>query len=1397
LQKTKDVLEIEQNFNQARDTNSITLQQLVSQAQEDNSTQRSIAYSNFKVLNTFKSTRGIETWTEVFDAFEQTSRNFNWKQDLKGLLVVVNGMYTNKLNNAFLRQQEDALEVLLGSNMNGSSSSDNSSGEGGSSISVSLSTSFSAVATKANYNEEKSAELLDLFTDIYLSDVEEDEIDAGEVSALIFDGADPNIADEDGNTVLMLAAAMSLVDVVTALLRDGASVDRQNHLNETALSLLNTIVDEDDNSAVDIARLICSKKPNLNLLCSSTTRPSVLYHFGGSCEGDAKVLNVLLTCTGALCNDEYDGEGWERTLLHHVCSQSVTEVPHSGPENCVRELTAAGASLDSTNASMRTPLMCAVLSMRLECVKVLLDNRADALAQDASGNTALHMAMTSGVVDIVKAILEAHARVDAANDTTAEALAVKNAAGMTVVHLANALAGNIIDQQTYNLACSMNAVLDKSCANLTQAAAAKCAQASTLAPARISFTNVAEQLVARAGAIVPEGQESLLRQRVRLAFRAGICAKENTVLIEELLMAPLQNQVKKYGLPLVYRASAVVGEGSVCKKIKVPELKLILKGFFHLLHAAQKTQFFDSNCYGLVTRHERQRERVLRNSDVNLSSAIVAGGAVTGGGAAGSEPARQSSETAGNKRKRCISSKTLRDINSPHLQLNMDGKVNCTCCKQTFANIDKTGLKRHIECKQHTDRAAKAKVREDQSASMAVAYRTNNDSTRHKLATPEQFIFRKGLVQELLGAGIPLHKIESSSSFAAWIEDVSRVSIGGTRLLRDYIPALIGDEKLLLRQEVRGRKVQFFADSSPTQNLDVHGIYVRFVSFNNDVPVVCQRLIDFQLLKEHCSAAQQIQLYQGVCTDYAIPIHDVVGFTLDGASVNHSTLKEWSSTDASFVPLSVVCYAHFGSLLGQHLCCPIVDHFYTVMVGVMTYASAKNTWRDIVGTFPPSFQAVRWHIIVDFIKYFYANFEHLRAFNLALIRNQLCRKSAAKLAFILATDSNVRKLKLWMAVYVSFSVPIKAATDVSEGDGLVALGMYKIWKPVQSCLTDTVTFTPSSCFSDLKQPVADYLQDQASCPLSLAQREAHEAAALGAAAALATAVAALATADSAALAVAIAAAAAGGARRQTRGMGNHDNLSSGARAMMTPAQAYLRQQELEQSLLSLKDQAAEEKAQREAEQQQRDEILQEKKEAATEKLAVAALKAPLSTEEQVVAAIELMRVPVRQYFDSKLLAQDGDRTSTFAFFKGVGILNVAAIAETEAAAAFELIDCMCSNHPHMNTSAFKAGMKEDFPRLQNLAKHALLFRNEDDPKFTEPSESLEWHWQHKGGAESNRFWWDAMELATLAQPSEACCERLFSLFRNKWGDQQYSALGDSMRASMEYNINVLARKKGK
>jgi hypothetical protein len=74
---------------------------------------------------------------------------------------------------------------------------------------------------------------------------------------------------------------------------------------------------------------------------------------------------------------------------------------------------------------------------------------------------------------------------------------------------------------------------------------------------------------------------------------------------------------------------------------------------------------------------------------------------------------------------------------------------------------------------------------------------------------------------------------------------------------------------------------------------------------------------------------------------------------------------------------------------------------------------------------------------------------------------------------------------------------------------------------------------------------------------------------------------------------------------------------------------------------------------------------------------------------------------------------------------------------------------------------------------------------------------LEWHWQHKEEAESNRFWWDAMEVAALAQPSEACCERLFSLFRNKWNDQQYRALCDSMRASMEYNINVLARKKGK
>jgi len=64
----------------------------------------------------------------------------------------------------------------------------------------------------------------------------------------------------------------------------------------------------------------------------------------------------------------------------------------SGSLQVIEHLLHFGADIEETGAGKRPPLVSAVASMQLECVKVLLDRGADINARDVRGNTALHEA---------------------------------------------------------------------------------------------------------------------------------------------------------------------------------------------------------------------------------------------------------------------------------------------------------------------------------------------------------------------------------------------------------------------------------------------------------------------------------------------------------------------------------------------------------------------------------------------------------------------------------------------------------------------------------------------------------------------------------------------------------------------------------------------------------------------------------------------------------------------------------------------------------------------------------------------------------------------------------------------------------------------------------------------
>ena len=89
-----------------------------------------------------------------------------------------------------------------------------------------------------------------------------------EVERLLAEGANPNTADEDGESALMYGASSAVPEIVGALLEAGADPDRKNSDGLTALMscvISDGELDDDDFTAyLDIARLLIESGATLD-----------------------------------------------------------------------------------------------------------------------------------------------------------------------------------------------------------------------------------------------------------------------------------------------------------------------------------------------------------------------------------------------------------------------------------------------------------------------------------------------------------------------------------------------------------------------------------------------------------------------------------------------------------------------------------------------------------------------------------------------------------------------------------------------------------------------------------------------------------------------------------------------------------------------------------------------------------------------------------------------------------------------------------------------------------------------------------------------------------------------------------------------------------------------------
>jgi hypothetical protein len=111
------------------------------------------------------------------------------------------------------------------------------------------------------------------------------------------------------------------------------------------------------------------------------------------------------------------------------------------------------------------------------------------------------------------------------------------------------------------------------------------------------------------------------------------------------------------------------------------------------------------------------------------------------------------------------------------------------------------------------------------------------------------------------------------------------------------------------------------------------------------------------------------------------------------------------------------------------------------------------------------------------------------------------------------------------------------------------------------------------------------------------------------------------------------------------------------------------------------------------------------------------------------------------------------------------------------------VDALSAVKPLLSLG-FLPNLKAELPLYLAASANAPTFDKEDVAAYTESM--LTW-WRTHGGA--FKQWALAARIVFAISPNSASCERVFSLLKLMYGDQQISTLADAIRAALMLRYN--------
>ncbi len=220
---------------------------------------------------------------------------------------------------------------------------------------------------------------------------------------LVDHGADVNATDVRGDTALVTAAMDGKLDTTKVLLELGADVNARGRYGSSPLMWAA------QQNHLEVVKLLLSHGASVN----DKNEECVTALMEAALLGHGDMIDLLLSsgadinaadkqgCTALLRAAERSHKEVVDQLIARGAKTTLHVASWRGDLKEVRRLVQNGADVNMRGGSFRrTPLMYAVASERVEVVKLLLDNGADANARDYNCGTALEIAKEGNYKEI-------------------------------------------------------------------------------------------------------------------------------------------------------------------------------------------------------------------------------------------------------------------------------------------------------------------------------------------------------------------------------------------------------------------------------------------------------------------------------------------------------------------------------------------------------------------------------------------------------------------------------------------------------------------------------------------------------------------------------------------------------------------------------------------------------------------------------------------------------------------------------------------------------------------------------------------------------------------------------------------------------------------------------------